>query len=269
MTYRTGTRGGKSNKTVTVTTNDPDQRTVKLTMSAEVHVALAAEPYIINFGRIKKGEAPVRYIAITGDDKEKTKITSVASKNKDIKVETNPEGYENTKDKKVKVSLQKGMKAGQFRDTITIATDHKDIKTINVNVFGEVMGDITVIPRSFSFGFFEKGKAPEKVITLKANPPATVKVLKAEASSPDVNVEVVPVTEGKEYQIKARLQEQFDSDILRGQITVTTDSKEQPTIEVRYFGRMQKAGVRSPAPKPQAIQPSPAKQSGAPGAQTK
>ena len=73
----------------------------------------------------------------------------------------------------------------------------------------------------------------------------------------------------KEYQIKARLQEQFDSDILRGQITVTTDSKEQPTIKVRYFGRMQKAGVRSPAPKPQAIQPSPAKQSGAPGAQTK
>ena len=209
-------------------------------------MALALEPYLVNFGRIKKGEAPVRYVSVVGDDKDSTKILSVEAKNKDIKAETNPQGYEGDKYKKIKISLLPNMKANQFRDMITVNTDHKDFKTMNINLFGEIIGDIVVSPRSFSFGFFEKGKAPEKVISLKANPPATFKVLKAEPSSPDVKVEVVTIAEGKDYQVKARVSEKFDKDSLRGSIIITTDNKDQPTIEVMFFGRLQKGPMNIP-----------------------
>ena len=127
------------------------------------------------------------------------------ARGKEIKVETSADGYDNSKDKPIKISVLPDVKVGQFRDVITVTTDHKTLKNMNISVFGEVAGDITVTPRSFSFGFFEKGKAVEKVISLKANPPATFKILKAEANTPDVQLDVVPVVEGKEYQVKARV----------------------------------------------------------------
>ena len=245
-TLRTGARGGKTTKTITVTTNDPDQRTTQLKLSAEVQVALALEPYLINFGRFKKGEAPVRYVSVIGDDKDSAKVISAEAKQKSLKVELNPKGFENNKDNRIKISVLPDMKVGQFRDVIAVTTDHKANKNMNISVFGEVIGDIVVTPRSFSFGFFERGKAPEKIVTLKANPPATFKVLKAESTAPEVTVENVTVKEGVEYQIKARIKDTFDKDSLRGNIVITTDNKEQPTIEIMYFGRVQKAPGTTP-----------------------
>ena len=245
-TLRTGARGGKTTKTITVTTNDPDQRTTQLKLSAEVQVALALEPYLINFGRFKKGEAPVRYVSVIGDDKDSAKIISAEAKQKSLKVELNPKGFENNKDNRIKISVLPDMKVGQFRDVIAVTTDHKANKNMNISVFGEVIGDIVVTPRSFSFGFFERGKAPEKIVTLKANLPATFKVLKAESTAPEVTVENVTVKEGAEYQIKARIKDTFDKDSLRGNIVITTDNKEQPTIEIMYFGRVQKAPGTTP-----------------------
>jgi hypothetical protein len=255
VTVRTSTKGGKISKTITVTTNDPEHKETKLTLSTDVHVTLAVEPYLINFGRLKKGEAPVRYVSLVGDDKDKTKILSVEAKNKDITVETNPAGYENDKDKKIKIALAPTIKAGQFRDVITITTDNQAFKTITINIFGEIVGDILVTPRSFSFGFFQKSNAPEKIVSLKANPPATFKILKTESNSPDVTVETVTVAEGKEYQVKARVNQIFDKDYLRGNILITTDNKEQPRIEVMFFGRLQKPGQNLPGQPPQGVTP--------------
>jgi len=252
---KTSTHGGKVTKTVTVTTNDPAQQTIKLNLIAEVQVMFALEPYIVNFGRFKKGEAPVRYITATGEEKDKTKILSATARGKEIKVETSADGYDNSKDKRIKISVLPDVKVGQFRDVITVTTDHKTLKNMNISVFGEVAGDITVTPRSFSFGFFEKGKAVEKVISLKANPPATFKILKAEANTPDVQLDVVPVVEGKEYQVKARVKDTFDKDSLRGNIIVTTDNKEQPTIEVMFFGRLQKGPMAVPGQQPKPAVP--------------
>jgi hypothetical protein len=254
-TLRTGARGGKTTKTITVTTNDPDQRTTQLKLSAEVQVALALEPYLINFGRFKKGEAPVRYVSVIGDDKDSVKIISAEAKQKSLKVELNPKGFENNKDNRIKISVLPDMKVGQFRDVIAVTTDHKANKNMNISVFGEVIGDIVVTPRSFSFGFFERGKAPEKIVTLKANPPATFKVLKAESTSPEVTVENVTVKEGVEYQIKARIKDTFEKDSLRGNIVITTDNKEQPTIEIMYFGRVQKAPGTTPGQPGRAAPP--------------
>jgi len=254
-TLRTGARGGKTTKTITVTTNDPDQRTTQLKLSAEVQVALALEPYLINFGRFKKGEAPVRYVSVIGDDKDSAKIISAEAKQKSLKVELNPKGFENNKHSRIKISVLPDMKVGQFRDVIAVTTDHKANKNMNISVFGEVIGDIVVTPRSFSFGFFERGKAPEKIVTLKANPPATFKVLKAESTSPEVTVENVTVKEGVEYQIKARIKDTFDKDSLRGNIVITTDNKEQPTIEIMYFGRVQKAPGTTPGQPGRAAPP--------------
>jgi hypothetical protein len=252
---KTSTHGGKVTKTVTVTTNDPAQQSIKLNLIAEVQVMFALEPFILNFGRFKKGEPQVRYISVTGEEKDKTKILSATARGKDIKVETSADGFDNSKDKRIKVSVLPDVKVGQFRDVISVTTDHKTIKNMTISVFGEVAGDITVTPRSFSFGFFEKGKAVEKIVSLKANPPATFKILKAVSTSPDVKLDVVPLVEGKEYQVKARVKETFDQDSLRGNIVITTDNKEQPTVEVMYFGRLQKGPMPGPGAQRQPVMP--------------
>jgi len=118
-------------KSITVSTNDPEQPAVKLKVAADVHVALALEPSQINLRNLKKGTEITKYVSLTGSDKDTTQITAVENKNEGIKVETNPAGYNNNKDKRIKITLAPEIKIGRFRDKITVQTDHKTIKKIS------------------------------------------------------------------------------------------------------------------------------------------
>lgn len=246
VTFKTGSKGGQRKKTVTVTTNDPKQAIIKLSVAADVRVALALEPERVNFQHVKRGAEATQYVSLTGTDKDTTKILSVESQNKFIKVETNPKGYQQDKDKKIKITILPDMQVGRFRDKVTVHTDHKSLKNLTVSLYGELLGDITVRPRSFSFGFFEKDKIPDRTVTLRANPVTSFKVLQAESIPPDVETEVITIKEGKEYQVKAHVKEGFAKDSLQGRIIITTDNKSQQTIEVRYFGRIKKHPPSTP-----------------------
>ena len=88
VTFKVGSSAGKKSKTITVTTNDPENKTVKLKISADIKVILSASPSRLYLGRFIKGEAPVKYIALAGQDNASTNIIKVetSGKNKFLKV---------------------------------------------------------------------------------------------------------------------------------------------------------------------------------------
>lgn len=235
----------KKESNITVTTNDPGQKTVELKVRASVHVVLATKPGRINFGRLKKGSPSSKYVSLKGADKDSVKITSVQSKNKHIEVETNPEGFESDKQKKIKISVLPGMKAGKFRDRVTIYTDHEKINKLVLYVYGEVLGNIIVDPNHLLFGMFKKGEAVEKIITLRAASDTTFEVLDVKSTIPEIVTRSETIREGKEYKIKVLLKENFNKDVLKGKVIIKTDDKEQENIDIKVFGRALKKSGQS------------------------
>ncbi|MCX8044864.1 MAG: DUF1573 domain-containing protein [Desulfobacterota bacterium] len=241
VTFNTGSRQGRNDKTITVTTNDPMQQNVTLKISADIEVLLSVNPQQLVFGKIQKGETPVRYASIIGNDKDTAKIISAESSHKSIQVAVNPSGFENDPEKKIKVAVLPGIKPGRFHERITITTDHPTIKTLVLSVAGDVIGNIMVNPQMLSFGVVQQGKQAERSINLKATGSHSFKVLKAETGHPAINATVEKVTQGMEYNVKVSIDHSkaVPGTILRGKLLITTTDKDQGTIEIPYWGRIE------------------------------
>jgi hypothetical protein len=237
VTFKTGAGSGNREKHITVTTNDPDQQTVSLTIKAEVVEAIAISPNRINFNQVKKGQEHVRYASISGDDKDKTKITGAESANPNIKIEINPTGYDDDKYRQIKVMLMPTIRTGRFFDKLTVHTDHKDMKDLQVDVMGDVTGDLSVMPNQLHFGLVQNSKQTERIITLKAMDNVNFKVLEIKSTIPEVTTSLETVEAGKQYRLHAQLKDGFAGDSLNGKLVITTDLKDDSTIQLDILGR--------------------------------
>ena len=239
VTFNTGARQGKNEKTITVTTNDPLQQTVTLKIAADIEVLLAVSPPQLVFGQIKKGETATRYAALTGNDKNSIKILNVKSSHASIRVAADQKGFDNSPDKQIKVTVLPAMKPGRFHERVTIETDHPKITSLILMVAGEVFGNFTVSPQTLSFGVMQPGQKIERLVNVKATGAQTVKVLKAETGDPAVAAAIEKVAEGREYTIRVSVVETAlaPGTVLRGKLLITTSDREQTVVEIPYFGR--------------------------------
>ena len=240
VTFNTGLRQGKNEKTITVTSNDPRNHNVTLKISANIEVLLTIQPQQLMLGQVKKDETVVRFAGLSGNDKDSTKITSAESSNKFIQVVLNPMGFDNHPEKTIKVTLLPGIKPGRFQERITLTTDHPSIKTLTLPVIGEVIGNIIVTPQTLSFGILQKGQYVDRAINLKATGKHSFKVVRADTGNPAIAASIEKVSGGREYNIKISVDQSTATPgtILRGKIVITTTDKEQQTIEVPYWGRI-------------------------------
>lgn len=247
MTFKVGTRAGKKTKTIMVHTNDPENKLVRLKISATVKVVLAAKPDRLYFGTFKKGETPIKYISLTGLDSDRTRITKVetAAKKKILKTELSSENLAARAAQKVMVSVLPDVEVGRLGERIFLYTDHDKIKKITVYAHGQVMGDIKVSPKYLSLGSLIKGQRVEKTIKLEAEGDSSFKVLGVSSSEPQVQAALETVEEGKSYLVKVSPLENFSKDMLRGDILIETDNKEQNNIKVKFFGRVRDTKPRS------------------------
>jgi len=240
VTFNTGTRQGKNEKTITVTTNDPLQQTVTLKIAADIEVVLALQPQQLVMGQIKKNEPIIRYAGLIGNDKNTAKIISAESSHKLMKVAVNNQGFDNNPEKKIKITVLPGLKPGRFQERVTITTDHPSVKTLMLPVSGEVMGNILVSPQMVSFGVLQQGQKIERTINLKASGKESFKVTKADSDNPAISAVIEKVVPDKEYNVKIAADESVAAPgaILRGKILISTTDKDQATIEIPYWGRV-------------------------------
>lgn len=258
VTFKVGSNAGKRQKTINVTTNDPDQKTVSLNVSADVKVVLNLEPARVNIGNIpKKTKTAPYYVSLTGSDADKVKISSIKSENQFIKVETNSKGFENDKNKKIKVTILPDIKVSRLREKVIVYTDHASVKELTFYVYGEVTGNINVTPKYLSLGTVGEGKPTEGKINVTARGDAKFKIVGVQSSMPEVEATVETVKKGKEYVVTARVKEDFTGDVIKGNLTIQTDDKEEDKIEVRVYGRKQTLPAKIEGQTPAAPQIAP------------
>jgi hypothetical protein len=136
------------------------------------------------------------------------------------------------------------METGRFRESLTITTDHELVNRIPVHLYGEVLGNINVFPQRLHFVTQTGQPIRERMIVVKAQKSDfTFHVLDVKSSLEDLTHEIIPVAEGREYQIKIGFRDTFDRSFWRGNLVIVTDDKKQERIPVSITLRAQRTRV--------------------------
>ena len=239
VTFKTAKKSGQRTQRISVFTNDPENKIIRLKVTADIQVALALDPSSLNFRTLRKSsQSSEKKVKLTGKDKDITQIESVVSKNKYVRAEVEPLEIEGkTTQQQISVSILPGMKPGNFREKITVHTDHNVKKELFLLVFGKVLGDITVSPAILSFGSFRKGGKYDRRLRLTAAPGFRFNVLEVKSTHPDLIPKVETIKEGAAYRIHVSLLESFEQDLLYGEIIIVTDNESQEKIKIKVSGR--------------------------------
>jgi len=219
-------------RTITVSTNDPDNPQLVMTMQGVVKRQVEAQPGEISFGNVKKGTEDTKELVVNDlNPRGPFQVGPVSNSNSSIKVvqEKRPDGKPGAL---LKVSLLKTMPVGRFDDTIKITTNRVPLQ---VDVFGTVTGDLNIDPAQVSFGIVPHGQDIVRIFKLSNQGPHPVKVLEVASSSPAVAATAEPVTPGREYKVTVTLRHGTPDGQLRGNLTIKTDDPDQATLKVPFY----------------------------------
>jgi Protein of unknown function (DUF1573)/Flagellar-associated PapD-like len=233
VSFDTHFQKGHQVRTITAFTNDPDNPQVAMTMQGIVKKQAEAVPGEVAFGDVKKGTEETKELLINDLNPQRGSFSvgPVSNSNSSIAVvqEKRPDGKPGAL---LKVSLLKTMPTGPFDDSIKIVTNRVPLQ---VDVFGNVTGDLNVDPAQVSFGLVPHGADIVRIFKLSNQGPHPVKVLDVASSSPAVGAVAEAVTPGKEYKVTVTLRHGTPDGQLRGNLTIKTDDPDQATLNVPFY----------------------------------
>ncbi|MEA2650027.1 MAG: hypothetical protein QOG61_2462 [Candidatus Binataceae bacterium] len=240
VTFDTRFDKGPATRTITVSTNDPAAKSIVLTIKGDVKVQVDATPAQVAFGDVKHGTDQTRQVLlndlVAGTDPTKPpqefKVQSMTNASPNIKVAAAPR-TDGKAGAALTVTLLSTMPIGAFDDTIKVATSRAPV---DITVFGNVQGDITVKPAQVSFGVVPHRQGTLRFVRLVNAGTRPMKVTGVTSSNVSVSATAEPVEAGKEYKITLELRPNTPDGALRGQLAITTDDPQQQTLSLPYFG---------------------------------
>ena len=219
---------------ISVTTNDNERPEVFLKIMAHAQPIIALDPPFIFVGRVAKEGSFSGKVKLVGklvdEGKLKTFRTNTSSSSIEMRIQRRT-----VKDKKVvflEFVLLPEMKAGSFRESITIVSKNPPAKA-QLLLFGQKLGGIRVSPDRLDF-FPRKGiKSDSRSILFECN--ERFKITKVEDVSGLFSLSLKTIQEGKKYELTAELKTQTKGTFL-GVIKVYTDLDVHPLIDIPFIG---------------------------------
>ena len=223
---------GQMNESLLVLTNDPTQNTLTLTLKGEVFTPLKTFPELIAFGNQKPLKDPVTK-QISLHLQEETEIQSVRTNSKYIKAALK------IRDKIPYVDIQflPTLPAGKFSHHILVDYTYKGERgTHKVSTFGEIIGELRVVPNRLFFGLIKDPASFSKTITISSRNTQPFKIISAESSTKLVKVTIAKDENETRYQLTTALSPEAKSGEVSGEVIIHTSSSVQPTVRVPFFG---------------------------------
>ncbi len=258
----TTTFKGPVSKSVTVTTNDPNKPTFSLQMKATVTVPIDVQPNEnVAFNGKPETFLPQEVI-VTSTNSEVFDILSMELSDATVtaKLEPAPETGKAPKAKagtvasgvnryKLTITPAKNMPVGRLNSTITLKTSHPKAPEQVIRIFGQVAGDVEVIPQyvTLSTGPGAEPEGRVQHVAIRKAAGGSLKVLGASADNPEIVPTLKTISEGKEYDLEIKYTGQPSTAPVTAKVTVRTDDPRQPTLDVQVWGRNVAAARPGPA----------------------
>ncbi len=245
--FKTANKKGPVTKRITVTSNDPVNPKFTLQVKANLEVYFAANQRRIYYGRVNRKAPVTKTITFTGKLIDKIKITDVSMKKQD-KPNKMDSAYtwkiidDRKKDPKNGLKLDitldpRNQDPQRFRNYLVIKTDNEKVPQLEISLAGEILGPLTASPPRLYFGNYEKDKEMRK--TLKIESPEGLEFRIQSVTSDYDGIEIAKVnkkTKSASHEMEVVLKKGCDKQRFNASLTVTTDLKAQPQLEVPING---------------------------------
>ena len=230
LTVPTG--NGQLNESLHVLTNDPIQKTLTLTIKGEAFTPLKTFPELIAFGNHKPLKNPLTK-QISLHLQEGTEIQSVRTNSKDIKTSLK------IKDKIPYVDIQflPTLPVGKFSHLILVDYIYKGERgTHKVSTYGEIIGELRVVPNRLFFGLVKDPTSFSKTLTISSLNTEPFQVTAVETKTKAVNFTFKSDDKKTDYKVTATISSEAKPGEISGEIVIHTSSSVQPTVRVPFFG---------------------------------
>lgn len=254
VTLRTKGLQGPVTKTISIETNDPANRQVRLTLKGSVVSDVNVEPKIIQFGNVNRRALPeplpLKVSLRSGKD---LRVMEVRSENPYVLVAQRPGGSEGN-ESTYSVTLTKEVPAGRVAGQIVVKTTSKSLPEVQVPVHALVEGNVRVTPPLVSLGMVRPGEKATRELILERTGDVSFSVEKVVSTSDNLSASVIDEKKGERYRVavtygpgsagEGRISERL-------RIFVKSDTEE--ILEVPVFGSFQT--VRPPQAQPAPAEP--------------
>lgn len=243
VTFNSQDFSGEVHKSITVTSNDPNQTDVILQLKANVIADLVCTPLALNFRELGAADAPAELLVKAfSPSGKKFKVTAATPSVEFLKAEIidPPKPQDPCQ---IRVTVAGNPPAGVFNATVLVQTDIEKAKPITVSVTGNVLSRTEVTPQKLFFGVVCSGDTVSRDLIVRANSWEGLKLEKVEA--PDglavTTEETVP---GKEWKVvvliknavaKADDKPAGNSTMLKERITLSLNDPTMKKVDVAVY----------------------------------
>lgn len=226
---------GNFQKNVSIESSDPVTPTIRLRLKGEVKRYVDISPDTANFGRITDQEPRTREMTITNNTDEPLELTMKPGRNEAYDYEL----VEKEKGKRyaLRVTAKPPFKEGRLNDSVLLETNVDQQKTISVRALGTVPPRLEVQPTSVIVNKPKSqtagaGSPISRVLRFTNYGKTPTKLLEATVNDPGVTVSVRERKEGEAYTVELQMPAGYVPPPEGRMITLKTDDKEQPEIQV-------------------------------------
>jgi hypothetical protein len=141
VTYRSGSSRNRVVKRVYVSSNDPVEPRVTLTIEGEVLTEVNIVPRGVYAGTIKVGQAERRFVEITPESPQQFKILSVESNNSLVRVGDPIPLGEDRPGYKLPIDIGPITEPGRTRAKVKVRTDLEHTKEFEISVYAKTVAE--------------------------------------------------------------------------------------------------------------------------------
>jgi len=231
------TRGfqGAVKKALTVESNDPENRLVRLTIGGQVLSEVAVHPRYLNWERFGRDSppAPVR-LRIRFLEGRGLRLEEIHAESPSILLEKESES-----DNEVvySVTLAEDLPTGRFTGRISVRTNSRRVPEIHVPFYGQVEGTAKVIPHILSLGRIKPGQTSTHDLSVTRTGQRNFSIQKVGTTTKAITTEVIEERAGERYRIKVTYKAGSRT---RGsvseRITIFVNDGEENLLEVPVYG---------------------------------
>jgi len=229
-------------KSVRVFTNDPKNPQIDLVIKANVKSRVEVDPGYARFIAVYGEPQKTSVQSVWSGDRRDLDIVKAESPYPFVKVSfREAEEEERLKGAsgrqwQVEVELDKDAPVGPMADFIVLTTNHPKLKTLRIPVSGFVRPVMSVTPRIADFGRRELSEPQTASLEIRNLSSSAVSLSEVTTDLDGLKAEIEPLEEGRLYKILLTLEPGMAKGDFEGQVTISTNSTKQPTIEVSVKG---------------------------------
>jgi hypothetical protein len=246
-TFRSKGAQGKIKKAITVQTNDPRNKTVRLSIAGEVVTDVMVTPRYLNFKNVDKGNLPdPLQLEVKVREGAGLKIEEVKVDNPYILLEEKKRSETNAT---YAVSLADNVPIGRVAGKVHVLSNSKKNPRMQVHCYAFVQGSVRLSPQVVSFGVIRPGEPSSREITLSGKQGNAFTVDKVSASTDAMTTEILTDEEGARYRVRVTYDPgENTKGRVSERLTIVVKGREVETLAIPVYGNIHQLPVKRQSP---------------------